>query len=137
MESGSKSPFPSGMLSPFQCVRAWKFYMDRMKADGASASVSGGTRYKMLCQRVGYWNSWLSRPGEAGDPVPRQRDNLFSLTICLLSWCLLSSLHLTARVFQAICISVFVETLDFLRRKSDKSHRGRGKGKNLGLSKTW
>lgn len=45
MEGGSKSTFPSGMLSPFQCVRAWKFYMDRRKADGSSASVSRGKRF--------------------------------------------------------------------------------------------
>lgn len=74
VESGSESPFPSGILSSFQCVRAWRFYMDRMKADGSSASASGGAR----C-RAGGWDT-----GIPGCPGPEKREILFpdNVTVC-------------------------------------------------------
>lgn len=73
----------------------------------------------MLCRRVGYWNSWLSRPGEVGDPVPRQRDHLFSCTldscpgVCSAPYTWLQGFS-KGFVFQ---IGVSTKTLDILRRK--------------------
>lgn len=74
VESGSKSPFPSGILPSFRCVRAWRFYMDRMKADGSSASTSGGAR---CC--AGGWDT-----GIPGCPGLEKREILFpdNVTIC-------------------------------------------------------
>lgn len=58
----------------------------------SSAFASGGTNLSLYqCQRVGYQKSWLSKPGEAGDPASRNAGPFVSLYFSWTCWCLLNS----------------------------------------------
>lgn len=128
--SASEPPFLfrfcSGLLSSYQYVWACSFCVDGMNCRLVFCfciwTCKPLTAEKVQCQRVGYWNSWLSKPGEAGDPVSRKCIHLFPCTLDEYAGVCSTALHLTAASVQEFSRSLhftmeFLCKLDFLRGK--------------------
>lgn len=61
---------------------------------------------KVQCQRVGYWNSWFSKPKEAGDPVSSKGVRLFPCALNEYTGVCSTALHLTAASVQGFSRSL-------------------------------
>lgn len=114
--------FSSGLLSSFQYVWACSFWVASMNCRLVFCLWIWRRKpcaaEEVQCQRVGYWISWLSKPGEARDPVSRKRVCLFPCTLDEYVGVCSTAPHLTAASVQEFSRSLhfimeFLFKLDF------------------------